>query len=182
MPPAPVDVVPALPDLRNVPALSNRPKELPPLTLRLAAFCAWNKAPARLVMIAPANMWMFPAPVQITVPPFSRVRVVRITPFGLLAAIVAPDSMTVRPLPLIVPDVHTKFPRTLNVLLPVRVGVLKPSPRVTSAQSAGVFSVTVALVGMMTVSFDPGARLGDQLLATSQSPLTRLVQMNTMGV
>ena len=90
--------------------------------------------------------------------------------------------MTVRPLPLMLPDIHANFPRTLTVPLPVSVGMLLPLPSVKFAQSAGVFNVTVTLLEMIAVSFELGASLGVQFAAVSQSPLAGLVQVKTMGV
>src|SRR5262245_55826675 len=176
----PAVVVPALADLRKVAALSLRPSTKP-LKVKLAGLWTWNNAPARLV-ITPPDKPRLPAPVQSTVPPFSRVRVFSCTAPGLETLSVAPAARTVRPLPLIVPDVHTKVPRTVSVPLPVRVGVVATPPNVTSVQSAHVFRVKGRPVVMTTVSCELGARLGVRLVAALQSPLARLVQMKRMGV
>jgi hypothetical protein len=64
------------------------------------------------------------------------------------------------------------------------LGLLLTPPNVTSVQSAGVFKVTakLPLLVMIAASFKPGARLGVQFVATSQSLLVRLVQVKVMGV
>src|SRR5688572_12973137 len=175
-------MIPGWMDLRNVPALSNR--LLPRLTPKEAALWTSNSAPARLVRTALEFIPRFPSPVQRTVPPFSNVRPnsAAVVPISGLISSVAPVSMTVSPLPLMIPDIHANFPRTINAPLPVNVGPLLPLPSVTSAQSAGVFNVTVTLLEMIAVSFERGARLGVQLSAVSQSPFARLVQVKTMGV
>src|SRR4051794_1833926 len=95
----PTVVVPALADLRNVPALSKR---APAKKVKLAAFRTSNNAPARLVW---PPIQMPPAPVKRPVPPFSRVRA-RVTPLAPERLSVAAGRMIVRPLPLINPDVQ----------------------------------------------------------------------------
>src|SRR5438128_530320 len=86
-------VVPVLADLRKVPPLSNRQA---PEATRLAAFCAWNNAPARLVMAALVKL-MLPTPVQSRVPLFSKVRLVRDAEPEMAALRVTPAGMIVRP-------------------------------------------------------------------------------------
>src|SRR5262245_49435884 len=119
----PVTAVPTLVDLRNVPALSIRPLSKP-FKVKLAGLWTRNNAQARLVITAPVNKSRLPDTVQRPVPPFSKVRVLSCTVPALETLSVALAARTVRPLPLMVPDVHTKLPRTVNVPLPVRVGVL----------------------------------------------------------
>ena len=71
-----------------------------------------------------AFILMFP-PVQSTVPPFSKVRVVRLTALALARLRVTPAGMIVRPLPLIVPPVQFITPRTVTTWLPLKVPPLK---------------------------------------------------------
>src|SRR2546430_2452908 len=129
--------------------------------------------------MAPPRL-MLPEPVQSPVPPFSKVRVFRVTPPAISKA--PPVSTIVGPLPPIVPEVHTKAPRIVSLPLPVSVGRLAALPSVTSAQSAGVFNVTVTLFTMTTLSFELGTRLGVQFVALFQSPPARFVQVKMMGV
>src|ERR1041385_5981795 len=70
-------------------------------------------------------MLMLPAPAQSAVPPFSKVRLVNDTPLALARVRAAPGTMTVRPLPLIVPPVQFITLPTVTVLLPPRVPLLK---------------------------------------------------------
>ena len=112
-------VVPALADLRNVPALSNRQV---PIGANVAAFWAWNNAPGRLVM-TPLSRMKGPAPVQIAVPPFSKV-LCRLTPFALPTWSVAPGEMVIRPLPSIVPN--GQFITLAIVTVPVPRNMLLP--------------------------------------------------------
>ena len=132
-------------------------------------------------MTAPDWSARLPAPVWSTVPPFSSMRPLRVTPNVLAKVSVALDSTMVRPLPLMVPAVQRKAARMVSDPLPVKVGLEAPL-KVTWAQSAAVFKVTVAELVMTTLSFKPGARLGVQLVAVSQSPLVALVQRKSMGV
>src|ERR1043166_3672918 len=115
-------VMPALMDLRNVPALSNR--GLPPLGISVAAFWAWNKAPARLVM-TPLFIRMLPPRFHSTAPPFSSVRVFRETPPGKAAFSITPGGITVRPLPVMLPPVQFIAVLTGTVLVPSNVPLLK---------------------------------------------------------
>src|SRR5689334_118273 len=116
-------VVPVLADLRNVPALRNRPFAMP--LPRLAAFWAWNNAPARLVMTAPLMTPKIPAPLQSTVPPFSSVRALSETELGMAALSVTPTGMMVLPLPLIVPAFQFITLLMITLLVPVIVPLAK---------------------------------------------------------
>src|ERR1043166_2431050 len=157
-----------------------RPLSKPP-KLKLPDPWTWNNAPGRFVSTAPPCNAKLPEPVQRAVPRFSSVRVSS-TALEFATLRMAPAPITVRPLPPIVPELHTKVPTTVSVPLPVSVGLLPAPPSVRSAHRAGVSSVTVLLPGMMTVSFVPGARLGDQLFPTFQSPFAAFVQIKDIGV
>src|ERR1041384_7244533 len=96
-------VVPLLLDLRNVPVLSKRGEPPPEPSVR--ALCAWNRAPARLVITALFRL-SERLPVHTTVPPFSSGRARVRVKVGLLMVSVAPGAMIIRPLPLNVPEVQ----------------------------------------------------------------------------
>ena len=176
----PIVEVPALTDLRNVPALSNR---IPlPDDASSAAFWTWNNAPGRFVMTAPEKRVIPPPPIQLIVPLFSRIRPFRVTPFGLSTASVAPAEMRVFPLPLMVPDVHKKVPPIVNVPLPVSTGLPVALPSSKSRQPPEVFKVTVAPMVMEALSLVAGTRLGVQFVVEFQSLPARPVQVNSIGV
>src|ERR1044071_2786193 len=95
--------VPALIDLRNVPALSKR--FAPELRAKEVALWASKSAPERFVMTELAKKigW---EPVQVAVPAFSRMRPFNDTEPALLMVSTAPTGMKVRPGPVIVPAVQ----------------------------------------------------------------------------
>jgi hypothetical protein len=99
-----------------MPALSIRPFSKP-FKVKLAGLWTWNNAPARLVITAPLNKARLPAPVQRTVPSFSRVRVFSCTVPGLETLSVTPARMMIRPLPVMLPPVQ--FITLLTVTTPV---------------------------------------------------------------
>src|SRR6185503_9356476 len=79
----------------------------------------------RFVITAPLNKPMLPAPVQRTVPPFSKVRLVMVTTLGMAALSVAPTAITVRPLPLMDPAVQFITVLAVTVLVPPSVLLIK---------------------------------------------------------
>src|SRR5437016_3148453 len=115
-------VVPPLTDLRKVPALSKR--LAPEFRVNEAEFCTSNNAPGRLV-ITPVVNRMLCEPVQVAVPPFSRVRAPKVTLLLLSILRTAPEGMTVRPPPLIVPPVQFSWVKAVTTLLPPSVPPLK---------------------------------------------------------
>src|SRR5579872_3740873 len=153
-----------------MPALSNR--DWPENEL-----WAWKSAPGRFVITAPSRT-TFPVPVQKVVPPSSNVHELAEPENGTSITNTPFDSTIVRPFPLKLPDDHKRVPRTVRVPLLVSVGEDRGPPMLTSAQSTLLFNVTVALIGIATLSFEPGTRLGDQFVAVFQSPPAVLVQTN----
>src|ERR1041385_181671 len=95
-------VIPVLPDLRNVPALSNRL----PLTENVKPPPLWSSnSPLPRLVITPPLKRILPAPVQSAAPAFSNTRL-KLTAIGTAMFSVAPGAMIVRPPPFITPAVQ----------------------------------------------------------------------------
>ena len=183
-------VLPAPPDLVNVPALLKVPFALG--KPKAAEAWASNVAPARLLKTAPLPLPMRP-PVHVVVPALVRVRLSPWEKPPMMS--VAVSAMWVAPVPLMFPPVQSSWPVTVRSPDPVRV---PPLPRVkslasesaprarvptdpmtrvsrlrserTEARAEERVTVTSPGTSMSTASVSPGRRPLSQLAGSVQSP------------